>query len=153
MKQRSIKIGEVLFLEGLLTKQQLAIALDIQKKTGEFLGDILVKNKMISESELAISLSKQFEIPFTPLNFDEIDWEVPRHFVTLLADQNCFPYAQDSASITTTIHNPLDAWMISQIESSANGRSVKFTLSTKTKIQEAINELRKRAFNGKGRRA
>lgn len=148
MRQRGIRLGEVLVLEGYLTKQQLDYALEIQKDSGLFLGDILVKNKMILELQLATSLSKQFDIPFIALNFEEIDWEVPQHYTALIADQNCFPCAQDSASITVTIYNPLDAWTISQIESFSKGRSVKLVLSTKTKIHDAIRELRRRALDG-----
>ncbi len=147
MKQRGIRIGEVLVLEGLITSEQLTLALKIQKETGDFLGDVLVKRKWISENQLSTALSQQFDIPFCSLDFDQIDWSVPQHYASLIAEKNCFPMAHDSASVTVAISNPLDAWTMSQIEIQSRGREVKLILATKTRIGEVIAELRKRSFD------
>ena len=146
MKQRGIKIGEVLVLEGLLTKAQLDSALEIQRATKEFFGDILVKRKWVSESQLSTALSRQFDIPFSLLKFDEIDWEVAKQYESLLTEKNCFPCAQDSESVTVAIFNPLDDWTMSEIESQSGGRIVKLVVSTKTQITEAIKEHKKRSI-------
>lgn len=146
MKQRGIKIGEVLVLEGVLKKEQLDAALQIQKTTGDFLGDILVKRKWASEDQISAALSKQFDIPFCALNFDKIDWEVVKEHELLLVEKNCFPFSQDGDSITVMIFNPLDALTISQIESQVGGRAVNLVLSTKTQIGEAIKEFKRRSL-------
>lgn len=146
MKQRSIRIGEVLVLEGLITADQLVLALKIQKETGDFLGDVLVKRKWISENQLSTALSQQFDIPFCSLDFDQIDWSVPQHYPSLIAEQNCFPIAHDSSSVTVAISNPLDAWTMSQVELQSRGRDVKLVLATKTQIRAVIDELRKRSL-------
>ncbi len=146
MKQRGIKIGEVLVLEGVLKKEQLDAVLEIQKATGEFLGDILVKRKWASEGQIAAALSQQFDIPFCPLAFDEIDWDVARQYELMITDSNCFPISQDSDSITVVIFNPLDALTISHIESRAGGLIFKLVMSTKTQIAEAIKEFKRRSL-------
>lgn len=147
MKQRGIRIGELLVLEGFLTKAQLDVALGIQKETGEFLGQTLIKNKMVTEVQIATVLSRQFEMPYCELNFDEIDWAVAAHFSGLMNGQLCFPFEQDSDSVMVAIANPLDALAVSQIEAGVRGRTVQLALSTETAIKKAIHEFRRRSLS------
>lgn len=151
MSQDSLRLGEILIEQGLLTRAQVDLALEDQKLSKDFFGNILVKRKFVSETQLATALSRQFNLPFVSLSFNEIDWDLRRHYEALFLEQNCFPCSQDSSSITVAIYNPLDAWTISQIEFQAKGRSVNFVIATKTKISEAINEFRKRSLNQKRR--
>ena len=52
-------IGQMLLEEGLITEQQLKIALGKQRETGHFLGRILVDLGYISEKDLKRVLSIQ----------------------------------------------------------------------------------------------
>ena len=151
MTLRSSKLGEILVEEGLLTEGQLDLALTIQKTSKSFLGDIILKKEWVSEGQLAMALSRQFDLPFVELDFNEIDWNIPQHYTALVIDQHCFPCAQNSASLTVAIFNPLDAWTMSRIEKQAKGRHVKLVVATQTKIYAAISEFRKRALHENGR--
>lgn len=145
-----MKLGEILVMDGLLSNDQLNLALEIQKKTGEFFGNILTKKNWVTESQLLRALGKQFDIPYASLDFDEIDWTAPAHYVSSLMGEHCFPFREDKGSVGVAISNPLDVWTISLIESHAKGRQVRLFLSPQSKIDMAINEFRRRSLHGKG---
>ena len=53
----SNRLGSKLIRNGIITKEQLCIALIEQKKTGQKLGEVLLANKLLSENELEDVLS------------------------------------------------------------------------------------------------
>ncbi len=64
MAKPYLKLGEILLKEGLLTPAELAKAVEAQKKIpGGFLGEVLVKSGIISEEDIVKTLSKQLGIP------------------------------------------------------------------------------------------
>lgn len=58
-------IGDILIETCGLSEEALSHALKIQEDKGGRIGEILIRQKAISESELLKSLSIQFEVPFT----------------------------------------------------------------------------------------
>jgi len=66
-------IGEILLQKKKISYPQLQHALNIQKTTGEKLGEILLKLHYISEEDLAEVLSIQFNIPLWDKNTDKSD--------------------------------------------------------------------------------
>jgi len=69
-------IGELLLAEGLITQEQLAQAIEIQRQSGGRLGRILTEMGALSEGQLARSLAQQWGLPYTELPEDQIDAEV-----------------------------------------------------------------------------
>ncbi len=57
------KLGSMLLEEHLISEDQLQLALSKQKETGEMLGNILLRLKMLNENDLTRILGKQLEIP------------------------------------------------------------------------------------------
>jgi type IV pilus assembly protein PilB len=57
------KLGELLIESGLLKQEHLLDALQIQKKTGKQLGQVLVENNFVKPSDLAYTLSRQMGVP------------------------------------------------------------------------------------------
>ena len=53
------KLGDILKEEGLITEELLELALKEQKRTGELLGEVLLRLGFVSEEELLRALSKQ----------------------------------------------------------------------------------------------
>jgi len=67
------KIGERLINKELISREQLSIGLEEQKKTGELLGKILIKKGFIKEEDFLKTLSEQLNIPCIKLNEVQID--------------------------------------------------------------------------------
>src|SRR5262249_2147395 len=57
-------LGALLIAEGLVTKEQLYGALAEGTRTGERLGEVLIRRALASEEDVARVLSEQFELPY-----------------------------------------------------------------------------------------
>lgn len=68
-----IRLGELLFKEKLITQESLDKAIDLQKKSGDKLGHILVEMGVISEEEVLKFIANQLKITYVDLNHYEID--------------------------------------------------------------------------------
>ena len=66
-------LGTMLLQEGLLTREQLDHAVDVQAKTGTPLGRILVDERLVEESELVKALARQIGIEYVDMTTAVID--------------------------------------------------------------------------------
>lgn len=70
---RHLKLGELLIKEGIIHQDNLDKAIQLQKETGEKLGQTLINMGVIKETQLLEFLAHQLEIPFIDLSFYDID--------------------------------------------------------------------------------
>jgi len=68
-----IKIGQMLINKGLITPEQLKVGTSEQRKTGEFIGKILVRCGFLKENDLLEVLSQQLNILYVKLKDITID--------------------------------------------------------------------------------
>ena len=68
-----VRLGQLLIDQGLLTQQQLADALVVQKSTGRMLGEVLVEKKFITPAILASTLAASAGIKVCQLRHGLID--------------------------------------------------------------------------------
>jgi len=64
---QKIRLGDLLIQQGLLTDEQLKIALDEQKRTGRKLGRVFVESGYVTEAGISQALARQLQIPFIDL--------------------------------------------------------------------------------------
>src|SRR5213076_1330560 len=74
----SLRIGDLLIREGLITKEQLEKALQEQKQNGTRVGYNLVKLGFVPEIELTKVLAKQFKMPAVDLSKFEVDPKIAK---------------------------------------------------------------------------
>lgn len=133
------KFGELLVQKGLLAPVQLQIALEEQERTGEFLGEILLKKNYIREDALTEVLSAQFGIPVVKLSDRYINWKIVDGFsASVILDYRCFPVARDDWSVTVAITNPLDARVLARAQEGARGQRLKFVLVSRKDMDEVL---------------
>lgn len=119
---RSVRIGELLIGEGLISEKQLGEALDLQKTVrGKLLGEILVERKFVSRSDLQSALARKLGIPTVDLRKCIVDTNavkrVPEH---LVRKHRVLPlYVFDQRLVVAT-ENPLDWVPIDAIAFAAN---------------------------------
>ena len=139
------RIGERLVEKGLITQAQLEAALLHQRSSREFLGAVLIQLGVISEESLLKELAEQFDLPYARLQEVRVDWEVAQHFsALLLAGFLCFPFQMNEQEIWVAISNPLDAMTISEMESRAGTRKVKWVLMPARDVAAAFKEFQGR---------
>ena len=136
-------MGEILIRKGVINGEQLKHALEKQKRTREFLGEILRKDKLISERDLLEALSEQFDIPLEDIEYKYLDWDfVGRFSPSLILDYKCMPLEKDAWSVKVAITNPLDAWTMKKAEEETKGSKLKFVLVTEEQMNDAIKRYR-----------
>jgi len=107
------RIGEILVEKGLIHNTQLQTALEEQKRTGKFLGEILIEFGFATEEELLGVLAVQFNTKFVQLESIKVNPEVIALVPRSMAWEFCFlPIEMRSAVILIAVSNPLDMWPI-----------------------------------------
>jgi type IV pilus assembly protein PilB len=66
-------LGSLLVRDGLLSEEQLEIALVLQQESGQRLGEILIERGDVTRAQLARLLAEQVEMPLVELEESEID--------------------------------------------------------------------------------
>ena len=64
---QKVRLGDLLIQQGLLSEEQLKIALDEQKRTGRKLGRVFVESGYVTEEGISQALARQLKIPFVDL--------------------------------------------------------------------------------------
>ncbi|MFZ2972517.1 MAG: GspE/PulE family protein [Ferribacterium limneticum] len=64
---QKVRLGDLLIQQGLLTEEQLKMALDEQKRTGRKLGRVFVESGYVTEEGISQALARQLRIPFVDL--------------------------------------------------------------------------------------
>jgi len=66
-KEKYLRLGELLIKEGLINESQLEKAISVQRQEGGRLGEIFIKLGMVKEDQLVVVLGKQQGIPYFSL--------------------------------------------------------------------------------------
>lgn len=72
----SLKIGEILVKQGLLKPDQLAHAMEEQKKTGQKLTNAIIQLGLLKDIQILRAVEKHFAVPGVEVNTFEIDQSV-----------------------------------------------------------------------------
>src|SRR4051812_15019640 len=71
-------LGEILIKRGLITADQLAQALEIQKKEKNLIGEILLRLGFISETDIVVALIMQNNLPYIAVNKYDLKKDIVR---------------------------------------------------------------------------
>lgn len=136
----SKKFGEILVESGLITHEQLAIALDESKRTkGMKLGAILVKNGFACELDIAQTLAFQLNLPFINLASMSIERDVTRLVSEKIASKYlCMPFEREGKTIKLAMFNPLNLHAVEDVRFSS-GYTTQIYVATHADIVNAIN--------------
>jgi type IV pilus assembly protein PilB len=138
-------LGEQLLAAGVVTRPELTIALQQQKRTGELLGEILRKLGFLSSDGLSLALANQFGAEHIDLDHLEPNREyasmVPE---TMARERHVVPVHLENGVLTVAMANIYDVITISEIEN-RNNVSVHAVSSSIDSMQRAIVRLYEQA--------
>ena len=77
-RSKKIRLGDLLLQQGIITKDQLALALEQQKQVKFRLGRIMVNNAFVTEENISEALAKQLGIPYVNLKNFHLKHELVR---------------------------------------------------------------------------
>lgn len=140
----SKQLGELLLEKGVLKKEQLEKALNIQKQKGGLLGTILVGLGYVSEEQIAQAITVQYGFPYLPLSSYDIDPNLLDIVPKNVAEQyGLIPIDKIGNTLTIAMSNPLNLQAVEDIELMTNCKVQTF-VSTMTDIQSAIDKYYKK---------
>jgi type IV pilus assembly protein PilB len=111
------RIGDLLVKEGLITREQLAKAVQEQKQTGARLGYCLVKLALVPEVELTKVLAKQHKMPAVDLSRFEIDPKIAKTVPADIARKHCLiPVKRDGRTLTVAMADPMQLGVLEDLK-------------------------------------
>ena len=135
-----MRLGEILIERKLITPDDLARALDIQKERGgEKLGKIMVDLGFIAMRDLLSALAEQLQVPVLTLEgppavSPELETLAPR----FLRQFRCLPVALHDHTVTLAMADPLDFETRNAVESST-GLTVLAGIALEQEILDSID--------------
>ena len=134
----SVRLGEILIKENLITPEQLKQALDYQKQHGGRLGTCMMKMGFISDDEITAVLSRQYGVPSINLKYYEVDASV----IKLIPQDTAIryqivPLSRVGSTLTIAMTDPTNVFAMDDIKF-MTGFNVEPVVASESAITEAI---------------
>ncbi len=113
----TVRIGDLLIREGLITKEQLDMALKEQQQNGTRVGYNLVKLGFVPEIELTKTLAKQFKMPAVDLSKFQVDAKIAKLIPGEMALKNLvLPLKRDGRTLTVAMADPTNLGVLEDLK-------------------------------------
>jgi len=134
----SVKLGEILVRENLISPQHLREALDYQREHGGRLGFNLVKLGLISDDMITAVLSRQYGIPSVNLELFKIDPTVIGLIPQEVAQKHSvLPLSRVGATLTLAMVDPTNVFALDDVKF-MTGLNVEPVVVAEGSVQQAI---------------
>jgi type IV pilus assembly protein PilB len=111
------RLGDLLVREGLISREQLEKALQEQKQNGTRVGYNLVKLGFIPETELTKILARQFKMPAVDLSRFEVDPRIAKLIPADLAIKHLvLPLKRDGRTLTVAMADPTNLGVLEDLK-------------------------------------
>ncbi len=135
------RLGDVLVEQGWLSPEALEEGLDAQAENGERLGQVLVKQKKITEQELLNALALQLDLEVMEsiddkeLRFDLVE-QLP---IQYLKKHEIFPFQSEDGTLRIAVNDPLDLEVLDDLRILYGQNEIRPVLVPAREILSAIN--------------
>jgi len=137
---KKLRLGEYLLKKGLISGEDLLGALNEQKNTGQMLGQILLKKRLIEEQRLYQILAEKLGIEFMELSGVKIPAELISLISEHIARTYCvIPIKLESNVLTIAMINPRDTFAIDELRT-LTGLIIRPVMSMRSQIEAAIDK-------------
>ncbi len=134
----SVRLGEILIKESLITQEQLQKALEHQRTNGGKLGSCLAKLGYITDDDITGVLSRQYGVPSINLKFYEIDPTVIKLIPQDTATRyQVIPLSRVGSVLTIAMTDPTNVFAMDDIKF-MTGFNVEPVVASESAIAEAI---------------
>jgi type IV pilus assembly protein PilB len=141
VRAMSVRLGEILVKESLITQEQLQKALDFQRQHGGKLGSCLTKLGFISDDDITSVLSRQYGVPSINLKYYEIDPTVIKLIPQDTAVRyQVIPLSRVGSTLTIAMTDPTNVFAMDDIKF-MTGFNVEPVVASESAIAEAIGRF------------
>jgi type IV pilus assembly protein PilB len=136
----SSKIGDLLVKESLISQQQLKEALEHQRVNGGRLGNCLIKLGFVTDDEITAILSRQYGVPSINLSFFDVDPSVVKLIPMETAQKyQILPLSRVGSTLTIAMIDPTNVFAMDDIKF-MTGFNIEPVVASETAIREAIDK-------------
>jgi type IV pilus assembly protein PilB len=137
----SVRLGEILVKESLITQEQLQKALEFQRANGGKLGSCLTKLGIITDDDITGVLSRQYGVPSINLKYYEIDPAVIKLIPVDTAQRyQVIPLSRVGSVLTIAMTDPTNVFAMDDIKF-MTGFNVEPVVASESAIGEAITRF------------
>ncbi len=142
----SQRMGDLLVREKIISAEQLDQALKSQREGGGRLGSVLVKLGFLNDDDVTNFLSKQYGVPAINLSYFEIDSQVVKLVPFETAKRyQILPLSRVGASLTIAMVDPTNVFAMDDIKF-MTGYNIEPVVASENAIMEGIDK----AYNAAG---
>src|SRR6187399_2579026 len=135
-----VRIGDLLLKEKRISQEQLQQALSHQKANGGKLGYNLVKMGFVKDEEITALLSKQYGVPSINLSQFDIDPAIVKLIPAETAQKyQIVPLSRAGATLTIAMTDPTNVFAMDDIKF-MTGYNVEPVVASETAVTDAINK-------------
>jgi len=144
-KRKPKQLGQILLEQGLLSEEQLAVALEEHRNTPKSLGRVLIDMGYIRERDLVRALAEQVGLEFVDLTDHRIDPVV----ASLLPEALCrryraIPIGEEDGKLLVAMSDPANVYALDDIRT-MTGYDVQPVVATANDVEQTIAK-----FSGMG---
>src|SRR5260370_6763694 len=133
-------LGDLFVKEKVITPEQLAQAIRMQKESGSRLGSALVKLGFLSDEDVTNFLSRQYGVPAINLSYFEIDGSVVKLVPYDTAKRyQILPLSRVGASLTIAMVDPTNVFAMDDIKF-MTGFNIEPVVASEAAIMEGIEK-------------
>ena len=133
------KLGQILLREKKITEEELQKALEAQQASQEKLGRLLVNLGYVSEDDMVQILSKQLGIPYLPLSeYSETPPLEINFNLKFMQHHKFFPLELNENELSVVMADPLDVATIDALKLVSGCDEIKVCLGKESEIQAAF---------------
>ncbi len=136
----AVKLGDLLLKQKLITPEQLETALKLQREEGGKIGEALVRVGAVSEGDITETLSQQFGVPSIDLAHFEIDPAVIKVVPGEVARKyGVLPVNKTGATLTIAMGDPTNVFAMDDIKF-MTGYNVEPVVASEIALRKAIDK-------------
>lgn len=134
------KLIDILIKNKLITQEQLEQAIEVQKKEGGRLSEVIIRLNLIKEGDLISALSEGLKFPLIDLKRFKIDPEIVKMIPANVARHyQIIPISKMGDTITLAMADPLNIFAIDTVET-LTGYKINPIISSSQDIMQAIEQ-------------
>ncbi len=149
MKREKKRLGDILIQAGMITPDQVAVAVEAQKKTKERLGKTLIRLGFITEENLIKTLAHQLKINFVNLKEEKIDPSLAKLISDKIARRHTVvPLAKMGQVLMVAMSDPLNIFALDDL-AFKTGFEIEPVIASEKDILERLDGLYESTFMDK----
>lgn len=143
-RPEKIRLGELMVQQKLISQEQLAFALEEQKRSGRKIGRVLADNAFVSEDQVAEMLGKQLGIPYINLKFYNVNAEIVRRLSEMQARRfRVLVLEERNGRLLVGMGDPTDLFAFDELTRILK-RDIEIAVVTEGQLLENIDRIYRR---------